>query len=71
MDDFDQAQRLEERQREDALAALALSMGGDGRKTCLACGEEIALERRMAVPNAVRCVECQQRVERYCKLRAR
>jgi phage/conjugal plasmid C-4 type zinc finger TraR family protein len=33
--------------------------GGEGRRHCLDCGDEIPAARRRAVPAAVRCLRCQ------------
>lgn len=64
-DEIDLAQFRIEQMTEIALAAFRVGSGiSSGRKTCLDCGERIP-ERRLAhVPHAVRCVPCQDRVER-------
>jgi RNA polymerase-binding transcription factor DksA len=49
----------EERRIEDARRALAAGTYG----TCADCGREIAGARLAAVPEAIRCLECQRRVE--------
>lgn len=37
---------------------------GIGRHDCVDCGTEIPLERRRHMPNAIRCVPCQDIAER-------
>ena len=66
-DEIDQAQALEERQRELSLGRQAAAMAGDGREDCAVCGEPIGEERRRAMPSATRCIECQERRERWRK----
>lgn len=68
---FDQAQQLEELQRDLAVQAQAKRLGGLGRPDCLVCGEPIAEQRRRAMPNAVRCIDCQERRERWNRRRGR
>lgn len=69
MDIADDAQRVEEMERARALADRA------NRKTeqaiymnevrvCLWCNQDLDLTRLQANPDAVRCVECQERHER-------
>lgn len=68
MDDADRAQRIEELQRESALAARGVTAETPrthhGTRVCLGCDEEIDAPRLAANPTAVRCVECQQRHEK-------
>lgn len=45
---------------DDALARLAAGSYG----LCVDCGAEIQLERLIALPQAARCITCQQRGER-------
>jgi DnaK suppressor protein len=52
---------LEEGERRIAEARRALEDGTYG--TCTGCGCDIAPERLEAVPEAVRCVDCQRRFE--------
>jgi RNA polymerase-binding transcription factor DksA len=49
----------EERRIEEARRALAAGSYG----TCRACGREIPPERLEAMPEAVRCLDCQRRFE--------
>ncbi len=68
MDDADRAQRLEELQRESALAAhgapAETPRTHHGTRMCLDCDEPIEAPRLAANPQAVRCVDCQRRHER-------
>jgi RNA polymerase-binding transcription factor DksA len=52
---------LDEEERRIAEARRALSDGSYGR--CRDCGREIAADRLEAVPEAVRCLDCQRRFE--------
>ncbi len=52
---------LEEEERRIQEARRALEAGTYG--TCVDCGREIPAERLEAMPEAVRCVECQRRLE--------
>jgi len=71
MDVFDQAQELELRQREAAIRAQQKALAGEGREDCFLCGEPIGEERLKAMPNAVRCIDCQERRERWKSRRSR
>ncbi len=68
MDDADRAQRLEEQQRESALAARGAPAETPrthhGARVCLGCDERIEAPRLAANPQAVRCTECQRRHEK-------
>jgi DnaK suppressor protein len=57
----------EERRIEEARRALAAGNYG----TCVDCGQEIPAERLQAVPEAIRCVDCQRHVEAGTSLRQR
>jgi len=37
---------------------------GEGRRACLDCGDAIPLQRQRHVPNAIRCIGCQDLYER-------
>jgi phage/conjugal plasmid C-4 type zinc finger TraR family protein len=65
IDSVDQAQALEEEQREDALRRHArLRVHGDSAEDCIACGFSIPEARRIAVPGVQTCVFCQTKIER-------
>lgn len=54
---------LEEEERRIAEARRALDAGTYGR--CADCGLDIPPERLEAVPEAIRCIDCQRRLEGY------
>ena len=56
------ADTLESQQRAAALDA-------PGAEICADCHEQIPLERRQALPSAIRCVNCQAWAERVAKIR--
>lgn len=63
---FDLAQEVEQRQRDEALARFAEAVAAtepqlmiDGVRACLDCFEPLTKKRLEAKPDAVRCVECQ------------
>ena len=62
-DIIDRACELEQKQREQALAAsqpkLEQPHEHDGHRYCLTCSIEIPTKRLTANPNAVRCIDCQ------------
>ncbi|MBW7568662.1 TraR/DksA family transcriptional regulator [Chromobacterium subtsugae] len=64
---FDQAQALEQRQREEALARQAVRMnlaGAASYSHCQECGDDIPASRRRAVPGCRRCLICQKSHEK-------
>jgi len=69
-DVFDSASELEEQDRARALAEHVKRSGltgktlADSAEFCDDCGDDIPLQRRMAVPGCKRCVSCQARKER-------
>jgi DnaK suppressor protein len=60
---------LEEEERRIAEARRALANGRYG--ICQACGRTIGAERLAAVPEAVRCLDCQRRFEGLHRLQTR
>jgi phage/conjugal plasmid C-4 type zinc finger TraR family protein len=66
MDDADRASLTAEDERARSLSAqlARLRCRQPGSPFCASCGEEIAKERREALPNCFTCVECQDRIER-------
>lgn len=56
---FEQAQRREEQQRAEALAAR-VQYQGESALDCEACGVDIPEAPRMAVPGCKLCIDCQQ-----------
>jgi DnaK suppressor protein len=64
VDDADLAQIFEERERDDALAAVLEHDPGqpcerNGVRYCIDCGDAIDPRRLLARPNAIRCADCQ------------
>ena len=70
-EELDETERLvldaEERRIDDARRALAEGTYG----TCRNCGRSIPADRLEAVPEAVRCLDCQRHFEGYQRQRAR
>jgi DnaK suppressor protein len=74
-DEIDRAQQYDEMYRTQALnthfdrrrkrTGLHRDLaGGTGSAECTDCGEPINPSRILAMPHAIRCVECQERHER-------
>ncbi|TXH36310.1 MAG: TraR/DksA family transcriptional regulator [Rhodospirillaceae bacterium] len=63
MDDIDEAQELQRRETESIIRDATAPLKKTGCKDCDDCGSEIEVERRMAMPSARRCIECQRRRE--------
>lgn len=61
---IERAQEFEQRQRDAAVARIQTSLTGLGEEICIGCGERIEEARRLALPSAKRCVDCQTAVER-------
>lgn len=68
---FDLAQEIEQRTRDEALARFAEAVAAteptltiDGVRVCLGCHDPLTKKRLKAYPNAARCVECQELKER-------
>jgi RNA polymerase-binding transcription factor DksA len=70
-DEVEETERIlfeaEERRIDDARRALAEGTYG----TCRNCGNQIPEDRLRAVPEAVRCINCQRHFEGYNRQRAR
>lgn len=56
---YDLADQRAEQEREAAVLAARLALGGDGSSHCIECGDPIESARRAAYPSARRCVACQ------------
>lgn len=71
MDDIDRAQHQETLARDAALARHRLRNRAevalliDGERVCVGCFEPIEPRRRAAMPDAVRCTQCQDDFEKY------
>ncbi|RRY09022.1 TraR/DksA family transcriptional regulator [Brucella anthropi] len=64
------ADRLADKEREAGIEAARDALKRPGARFC-SCGEEIEPQRRAAMPSATRCITCQERLERWRKLRRR
>lgn len=60
---LDDAQTIEERAREAAIARARGHAGGGGDGICIACQAPIPQARLAANPNAKRCISCQEDFE--------
>lgn len=61
---FDLAAERCEQEREVKIAEASRALRGPGTTHCEDCGNDIARERRIALPSATRCIICQTLVER-------
>jgi len=55
----EEAQALQEAERDRSVARIRQAMCQKGDKFCVDCGCEIGLARRAAMPSAIRCITCQ------------
>ena len=62
--DYELAERRFEEERAAGVATIRATLCGSGAPICRDCGDQIPAERRMAVPNARRCADCQDDFER-------
>lgn len=60
MDEIDIAQEISEQRQNDYIASIRRSLEKEGSDECVDCGEPIPAGRRRAMPNAERCVKCQE-----------
>lgn len=71
MDEIDRAQEQEESQRDFALRNQLTQRRKtepllvDGEHVCIGCFEPIELRRLAAIPDADRCMQCQEDLEKY------
>lgn len=63
----DQAQALEEAQRDAALASVRALPCASAASACADCGDDIPPARLKAAPWAVTCIDCQELRERAAK----
>ncbi|MDB5432408.1 MAG: transcriptional regulator, TraR/DksA family [Caulobacter sp.] len=66
-DVLDQAQQVEEAEREASIALAVAPLKGEGSADCGGCGDPIEALRRAAMPSARRCAECQAARERRAR----
>lgn len=62
----DDAQRLEEAERESAIARVMrrAAVPETSAEECVRCGGDIPVARRLAVPGVLRCTPCQALFEK-------
>jgi phage/conjugal plasmid C-4 type zinc finger TraR family protein len=56
---FDLAAARAEQERDAGVADAGIALKQTGSTVCIACGEPISEERRLAAPFARRCIDCQ------------
>lgn len=61
---IERAEEFERRQREAAIQRIRNNLIGVGEEFCIGCGERIEEARRIALPSATRCIDCQTKAER-------
>lgn len=61
---FDLAAERTEQEREAGIAAASRALRTPGTPECEDCGNDIARERRVALPSATRCIVCQTKFEK-------
>lgn len=64
MDIIDQADELQQQFFERNLGKIRRELETEGSEECIDCGEEIPEARREKMPNAIRCVSCQDIYDR-------
>lgn len=60
---IERAEELERLQRDAAVRRIRNNLVGLGEDFCITCGERIEEARRLALPSAKRCVDCQSAKE--------
>ncbi|MCZ7893335.1 TraR/DksA C4-type zinc finger protein [Agrobacterium salinitolerans] len=58
------AEQRTEQEREASIAAASRALRAPGTLECEDCGNDIARERRIALPSATRCIVCQTKFEK-------
>lgn len=64
---IEQAGEIEQAERDSALGAIRQTLTRPGQPYCDDCGEQIANDRRLANPAAIRCIACQTTFEHLKK----
>ncbi|AXF86431.1 hypothetical protein DTO96_102185 [Ephemeroptericola cinctiostellae] len=62
---LEQSEQLTDAVRDEAVYLAQQALQGEGSDACGDCGTLIPMARRKAMPNATRCVYCQQVFERF------
>jgi phage/conjugal plasmid C-4 type zinc finger TraR family protein len=60
---LERAEAYERLEKDSAVARIRNSLSGPGEEFCLGCGERIEEARRLALPSATRCIDCQTLLE--------
>jgi phage/conjugal plasmid C-4 type zinc finger TraR family protein len=60
---LERAEAFERLSNDAAVARIQNSLAGLGEEFCLGCGERIEEARRVALPSAKRCLDCQTLLE--------
>ncbi|QSZ56879.1 MULTISPECIES: TraR/DksA C4-type zinc finger protein [Rhizobium/Agrobacterium group] len=64
---FEQADMRAEQEREAGIAAASRTLRSPGTIQCEDCPNDIPRERRIALPSAIRCIQCQTRHEQKAR----
>lgn len=56
---LERAEAYERLEKDSAIARIRNNLVGLGEEFCITCGERIEDARRMAMPSAKRCIDCQ------------
>ena len=56
---LERAEAFERLEKDSAVARIRNNLAGLGEEFCIACGERIEEARRLALPSARRCIDCQ------------
>jgi RNA polymerase-binding transcription factor DksA len=62
--DLELAARMADAERDAGVSRAVAAVAGTGSRICRDCGDEIDAHRRSVAPWAVRCIYCQQEIER-------
>ncbi len=62
---FELAELRAEQERDAGVFRARAAIRGHGEAHCITCGDPIDVARRMALPSAKRCLDCQSRLERF------
>lgn len=69
-DVIDAADEVIEAERVRGVARAQAALAGEGAAACVDCDDEIAGERRAAMPSAVRCAACAAELEARRRVRS-
>lgn len=60
---LERAEAFERIEKDAAVARIRNSLAGLGEEFCIGCGERIEEARKLALPSATRCIDCQTMLE--------